>query len=155
MNNIFKRLQGRYSIVGNCWVWLRPAKRGYGVISVNNKLQYVHRVSYQIHKGPIPEGMVVMHSCDNRACINPAHLSVGTQEDNLNDMRLKGRGSPPPRQGFGNRSPNHKLSEVEVMEIRRMLTDRTLKAKEIAAKFKVNPSAISKIKHGTRWGHSS
>lgn len=81
-----------------CWPWQKYRdRRGYGVFALARKTWQAHRVAYTIAKGPIPPGykqprIVVMHSCDNRACCNPSHLSVGTQADNVRDMMLKGRG---------------------------------------------------------------
>ena len=66
-------------------------KDGYGVIKVNGFNQRAHRASYEAFKGPIGEGMVIMHSCDNRSCIEPEHLSEGTQLDNVLDCKAKGR----------------------------------------------------------------
>ena len=75
-----------------CWNWdgkLHPT--GYGFVNYKNKRQSAHRLFYTFFKGAIPPGMHILHSCDNRACVNPAHLSVGTIQDNLEDMRRKGR----------------------------------------------------------------
>ena len=84
----------------SCWVWagMTNATSGYGMLwKVRGKsMQAAHRVSYELHKGPIPEGMLVCHSCDFRLCVNPDHLWLGTDADNMRDMREKGRGSPPP-----------------------------------------------------------
>ena len=55
------------------------------------RLMAVHRLAYELHHGPIPDGLVVMHTCDNRACLTPGHLRIGTQADNLQDMHRKGR----------------------------------------------------------------
>lgn len=81
----------------DCWEWTGyKNQHGYGramttVARGIAKLMAVHRLSYEHHVGPIPDGKVVMHSCDNRACVNPAHLILGTQSDNLQDMRAKDR----------------------------------------------------------------
>lgn len=80
-----------------CWEWRGALdSTRYGVMSVpttvaHNTKTYAHRISYELHKGPIPAGLEILHSCDNRPCVNPWHLSVGTRKDNVQDARRKGR----------------------------------------------------------------
>lgn len=75
-----------------CWNWLKSKQhRGYGNVRYDGKWRMAHRVAYYTTKGPIPEGNVVMHICDNPSCVNPKHLKTGTQSDNLRDMMAKGR----------------------------------------------------------------
>jgi hypothetical protein len=75
----------------NCWIWKGWAfKKGYGGIKLNGKSLKAHRLSYYLHKGPISKPLI-MHSCDNRLCVNPSHLFEGTNADNMNDMKVKGR----------------------------------------------------------------
>lgn len=83
---------------GDCWLWtgalFRPTRTstgGYGHLSIGRKDLLAHRVAYELMKGDIPDGLVVMHRCDVRACCNPDHLSVGTKADNTADMMAKGR----------------------------------------------------------------
>lgn len=66
-------------------------ERGYGLIRFGGKTRLAHRVSYEIHKGPIPEGNVIMHTCDNPRCVRPEHLKAGTQSENMKDMANKKR----------------------------------------------------------------
>jgi hypothetical protein len=76
----------------SCWIWNGPLfKSGYGRISNREKKLRAHRVSYEFYVGPIPDGLNVLHRCDNPLCVNPDHLFVGTHLDNMKDMEAKGR----------------------------------------------------------------
>lgn len=75
-----------------CWLWLRgEGNFGYGRVRVAKKSEYAHRASFLAFKGEIPEGLSVLHSCDTAACINPGHLRLGTQKDNMADASRRGR----------------------------------------------------------------
>jgi hypothetical protein len=75
-----------------CWNWTGyTGTHGYGMMSINSKWRLVHRFSYELHKGRVPDGLYVCHHCDNRRCVNPAHLFVGSHQDNMDDMCAKGR----------------------------------------------------------------
>lgn len=75
-----------------CWEWnLSKQSNGYGQMKHEGKMKRAHRVSFEAFNGPIPCGMEVMHGCDNRSCVNPKHLSLGTHQNNMSDMVAKGR----------------------------------------------------------------
>jgi hypothetical protein len=79
-----------------CWLWERGVNSsGYGSLSVGDKTEMAHRVSYELYVGPIPPGLSVLHKCDTRSCVNPDHLFLGTRSDNNLDMSVKGRGRQP------------------------------------------------------------
>jgi hypothetical protein len=120
----------------DCWEWQGPRNwKGYGEHSVNCKAFKAHRYSWMLHYGEIPKGMQVCHRCDNRGCVRPDHLFVGTNSDNQRDAVTKGRG------------PSAKLSSEDVRLIRGLL-DLRVSATEIAFRFGVSRSAIMRVKHG-------
>lgn len=139
----------------NCWEWTTSKSHGYGIIcegpAGNCTRHMAHRLSWEIHNGPIPKGLGVLHKCDNPPCVNPDHLFLGTQRDNMYDMMNKGRGFVlPPRHGS-----NHgmsKLDERKVLAIRDSIADGK-KGKDIALDYGVTPTLISYIKNRKIWAH--
>jgi hypothetical protein len=133
-----------------CWIWQAATNGRYGLISSGGKMLKAHRAAYQMHRGPIPDGMVVMHACDNPLCVNPDHLSLGTQLDNIRDRDRKGRQVP--NHPAGELNGMRKLSDADVLSIRR-LRQKGLTMAAIADRFGVSRSNISFIIAGKRWPH--
>jgi hypothetical protein len=97
-----------------CWPWIRyRTKDGYGQFTLYGRLRYAHRFAWEVTNGPVPEGMEVCHQCDNPPCCNPAHLFLGSQEDNVRDMIAKRRHRPP-QPSRGERNVNAKLTAARV-----------------------------------------
>lgn len=92
-NKAMERFFSKVEKTETCWNWTacKRGKAGYGAINVNGKVKDAHRLSYELHKGEIPEGLMVLHTCDNRLCVNPEHLFLGTAKDNWHDGFNKGR----------------------------------------------------------------
>lgn len=135
--------------VSECWVWTGGrASKGYGEIKIPHTRKQIpaHRLSYFIHKGPIPRGKCVLHRCDNPSCVNPDHLFVGTKKDNALDMVSK------MRHCYGERQGAHKLSEKDVIAMHEMMK-LGVKQKSIAEKFEIGEMQVSRIKRGLRWKH--
>jgi hypothetical protein len=134
-----------------CWGWLGfKSGDGYGKMRTRGKAVRAHRVSYQLHVGPIPDGLSVLHHCDNPGCVNPRHLFVGTHNDNMADCSAKGRIRWGDRRGSGN--SNAKLNEDAVREIRRRAADGESRA-SIAAAFGLHVGSINNVVTRCRWGH--
>jgi hypothetical protein len=127
-----------------CWIWLATVNhRGYGMMSVGDRTAPVHRLSWQAHRGPIPHGLYVLHRCDVRCCVNPAHLFLGTHQDNMDDMKAKGRSS------FGERNALAKLTADSVREIRASGASSRIMAEQLG----VSRSLIKQVRKGTIWAH--
>lgn len=143
--------------LGHCWQWLgAPMTVGYGLITVGSgrlgtrKRALTHRLSWELHNGPIPagtghHGTVIMHKCDNRLCVNPAHLQAGTQRENLRDMADKGRCVTPGLRG--SRSPRSKLTPEQVRRVR----FGNEPGRALAREFGVSHTAIRLIRKGDNW----
>lgn len=130
-----------------CWIWQKGKdKQGYGQFSIRNKNYRAHRVSFMEYIGPIPKGMQVLHTCDNPSCVNPAHLFLGTNDDNMADMVQKDR------QIKGENKENSKLTEGQVREIKKRLLG-TETVSDIARDYPVDRKVVSRIKAGTAWAH--
>lgn len=159
--NILFRILDAINDTGGCWEWQGGRlKAGYGKIRIGEKHELVHRLMWEIHNNAtIPDGMVVMHKCDNPCCCNPTHLQLGTHADNSHDMWNKGRGVSVGLSGEVN--PNVTLTEEAVAKIRKSYVGRqhhTLPKtgptmKELAQKFGVSITQINRILKGESWSN--
>jgi len=140
-----------------CWDWKGTNHEdGYAKLSISYKIgiQSGHGASYMIHKGKIPQGMVVRHKCFNRVCTNPDHLEIGTPKENIRDTVDAGRGAR------GNKNNKAKLTDENVLEIRETLKnivfgEKISKYKELAKKYCVNFNTIQEINNRRAWKHLS
>lgn len=134
-----------------CWVWTASRLRagGYGQFNLNGIPTRAHRLSWEMHNGPIPAGLQVCHTCDNPPCVNPAHLFLGTIKENAHDRDRKGRTHP----GWvpGSRNGGAKLTEAQVAEIRERASGATHKA--LALEFGVSRTLIGLIVNRKQWRH--
>jgi hypothetical protein len=158
---------------GECWLWEGSLTNcGYGKITIKGIHGSSHRISFEIFKGQIPKGKHVCHNCptgDNKRCINPDHLWIGSHKDNMQDALKKGRmkGTPgikwsqelrekmksrPHSDRRGEKHHLRKLTNANIYEIRELLKTN-LTQKKIAEKYGIDKSLISYIKSGKNWSH--
>lgn len=139
--------------LGPCWVWARiPGNHGYGALKIGSRLdgsrrsELAHRLSWSLAFGD-PGEASVLHACDNRLCVRPSHLFLGTQADNLADMRAKGRA----RDGMarGSRHGRSKLDERAVGAIRASVSSSL----DLAMRFGVTAGTIRKVRGCRAWRH--
>ena len=132
---------------GGCWLWTGAKSRlGYGCLRVGGKYRSAHRHSWMIHRGSIPVGMCVLHKCDVRSCVNPDHLFIGTQLENVADRDAKGRMADTK----GTRNGRAKVNEDVV---RRMRASGSLReAREIGAEFGMSRYSVYSVMSGRSWG---
>lgn len=142
MSNLEQRFWSKVLVTDGCWVWAGGLDSdGYGRFYLQYHNFLAHRFAYELMVGEIPKGMNVCHHCDNPACVNPAHLFVGSQADNMRDRNSKSR------QSRGSKCPAAKLTEDLIPRIR---ADQR-KQGVIAAEYGVTQSVISEIKAGRAW----
>lgn len=153
--NIEERFWSRVTVGGpnECWIW-NGATTGhpriaYGRFRYYGKTTMAHHVPLLLEGEEITGDTRVLHRCDNPLCVNPAHLFLGTQADNIQDMIEKGRDN---RSRKGEENPSVKLAYPQVLEIRD-LYDRGLSQQEIADMFSVNQTTVSRITRRVIWSH--
>lgn len=135
------------SIPDACWPYLGYCgSGGYGWIKMNRKLKPAHRVAWILVNGPVPDDMLVCHRCDNPPCVNPGHLFLGTNNENMADMVGKSR------QAHGEGHGRARLSAAQVLSIRARHTDGESLGR-LAREFGVAVSTIQAVTSGRRWKH--
>jgi len=140
---------------GGCWNWTGVFnKGGYGMVKKNSKYIKATRIVWEMFNGKVPKGkgwhgVCVCHKCDNRACVNPKHLFLGTQADNMRDMVAKGR-SP---NNVGEHNPNVKLGRKDIFKIRKLYTGEYGQQTSLAKQFGVAQNTIYDIVNNNSWSH--
>lgn len=134
-----------------CWEWKGSRDHaGYGKLKYQGQKYMAHRFAYQTWVGQIPDGLLVRHRiCDNPPCINPAHLELGTQVDNMRDMKERGR----QKITFGEQSPHSKLTTADVLKIREIRAKEGLSHKKLADLFEVSETLVRQVLNGKSWKH--
>lgn len=135
-----------------CWIYNGPRRRwGYTCVYIAGRgTLAAHRVSYEVYVGPIPDGLILMHSCDNPPCINPKHLRPGTNHENTQDMLAKGRHRTAPH-ARGRRRNTGKLTPEQVLEIRRLHDVLGVSRAELMHQFGISRSQVGKVVTRFQW----
>lgn len=148
-----------------CWLWAGITNwQGYGRLSVNNRAVSVHRFSYELNVGPIPDGLLVCHHCDTRRCVRPDHLFLGTAQDNSDDAVVKGRMASGDRHGLrkhpeavrpvrGEKNGSARLTTSDVLRIRALKADGPVTNTAIAKEFNISPEHVRSIVARKKWAH--
>jgi hypothetical protein len=153
----FMRLVIKDEQPDGCWMWCGARRGKYGTFSLGRGRNVsAHRYSWEIHNGPVPEGLEVLHECDRPLCVNPAHLFVGTQSDNVRDCVGKGRHvtqTDPMKMGRpGEVNGKAILTDDLVREIRRLKAEG-MRNRPIARKFGLRDCLVSQIVNRVTWKH--
>lgn len=150
MNNIEERFWQKVKIAGadECWEWTAYLDSGgYGQFRLNGRLECAHRVAWMLAYGPIQDGMCVLHKCDNRWCVNHAHLWEDTQAENVRDMVRKGRRAD----NSGEMNGIAKLTEPEVRMIREKYAAGGMSQRALAKEFGVSHRLVCLIVRREIW----
>lgn len=130
-----------------CWLWGGDQRNGYGKACYEGKYYALHRLSWSLVNGPIPEGLFICHKCNVKTCVNPDHLYAGTQTQNMADRKRTGKPWGPKGENTGKAV----LTDRDVIEIRRLKSERSVK--DIAALYNMSASTVFKILSRTTWRH--
>lgn len=136
-------------LVSGCLVWNGATSRGYGSFTYKGKSWGAHRFAWRLHHGDIPEGMKVLHECDNPPCVNMDHLFLGTDADNSRDKVSKGRNRSP----VGEAHPQAKITERDVIRIRALGESGAMTLKQICKEFGITCSHVRRVLNRQSWRH--
>lgn len=135
----------------SCWKWNGAVgNNGYGRINTAGRgmpIESAHRVVWVLTFGPIPEGKFVLHRCDNKLCVNPKHLWIGTQADNMRDMKKKGRGC------IGEKNGQARLNRNTVLKIRKVYSTGKFSQSKVATMFGISRCHVHQIASRRNWNH--
>lgn len=142
MDRVFDKVDLFHGITDeDCWLWMgSPTRAGYGQISVKGRHKYVHRISFELFKGPIIDDLCVLHKCDSPACVNPSHLTLGTHQENIKDRDNKGRNGL------------LTIPASDVLKIRELYKQTKMTQKDLAIKFNCSRQHIGKLVNNERRG---
>ncbi len=142
-----EKFEAKIHKTDNCWLWTGSLiMGGYGSFGYDKKYEYTHRLSYILFKGEIPRGLCVLHTCDNRGCVRPDHLFLGTLGDNVADMFNKERNIR------GEKHWSAKLNETQVIEIRNKYMNK-ITQKQLAQEYDIHRTTIADIVSRRKWKH--
>lgn len=142
MEELLKRINPMLDKTTDCWLWLGDTRKGYGRISWKGTGTILHRLTWVLSGGEIPEGHVIRHKCRNKNCCNPEHLETGTNKENTMDRYRDDTIL------FGERHPRSKFTEQQIREIRLS----PLSGKELATQYNTTKTTITEIKLKKTWG---
>jgi hypothetical protein len=147
--NLKKRFEEKFQVTPSCWVWqATKTAQGYGQFGLKRKMTVAHRVSYLLYKGAIPAGLMVLHNCHNPSCVNPEHLRLGTNAENMKDRQQCGTTYAP----TGEDHHNALFTNAQAQEIRKLYAAGGLSHQKLALQYSCSKSVITDILTGKRYG---
>lgn len=133
-----------------CWMWIGCVNgSGYGSFKTSYKSNMAHRFSWELVNGKIPNGLEILHKCDNRLCVNPNHMDIGTSKDNMRDMINKGRS------GVGDKNSMSKYTELDVLRIKKAYKKGISTYESVGKLFGISWGHVRQLVLCTRWKHIS
>lgn len=154
-DTVYERFWRKVIVTETCWLWKNAKNnKGYGRLSDGVSVQCSHRIAWAMFRGSIPANIMVLHGCDTPLCVNPNHLFLGTQLDNVRDMMNKGRSNFWPGH-HGERHVRAKLTDAAAREIVEQIAAGIATRKELAVRWGVSYATVCHLLQGRSWHHQT